>query len=149
LNVIWVLIPVFLAAVTIGILAIYLSREKRAGRQGDLNRPGQIRHESVVQHLIQADLNNHGIRPTQSNPPMHRVGRIEVPRYVTPRPDAGENIVLGASAGNKLCPYCMKLIEPQDVFTCPACKSAHHKECWETYKGCSVLACKLAPVKSQ
>jgi uncharacterized membrane protein YhaH (DUF805 family) len=46
--------------------------------------------------------------------------------------------------GNKLstCPVCGCTVELHDrVTVCPACKIAHHEECWRENKGCSTYGC--------
>jgi hypothetical protein len=147
-NAVWAFIPVFLAAVLIGFLMVYLSREKRMKRRRNIFPSQNPVWKKVAPDPKGGQTIGNPETFLPSNTPVHRVGRIEVPRFTSTHASSGDTIVLGASTGNKVCPYCMDPIAPQDVFTCPGCKTAHHRTCWDTYKGCSVLACKQAPTKS-
>lgn len=45
------------------------------------------------------------------------------------------------------CPIDKALIQPSDeVIVCEACQTTHHKECWDRNGGCSIYACRAAPV---
>jgi len=45
------------------------------------------------------------------------------------------------------CPWCGKkdYNAANPAFTCPECKTAHHKSHWEEYGGCAMWDCRLAP----
>ncbi|HTS29409.1 MAG TPA: NINE protein [Bryobacteraceae bacterium] len=48
---------------------------------------------------------------------------------------------------NPVCPYCNVEITPEDLgrVFCSACGAAHHGECWEENRGCTVFGCSAAP----
>ena len=48
---------------------------------------------------------------------------------------------------NQVCPYCNAEIAPEspDRIFCSSCGAAHHAECWEENRGCTVFGCSAAP----
>lgn len=45
----------------------------------------------------------------------------------------------------RVCPYCGKIITPQDAITqCPQCGVVHHRNCWEKNDGCCTRGCAAA-----
>ena len=45
----------------------------------------------------------------------------------------------------RTCPYCQMVLKPDvTVVICPACGTYHHRECWETNRGCAVYGCEEA-----
>lgn len=44
------------------------------------------------------------------------------------------------------CPYCQtECYSGEEVGVCPGCNTAHHKECWNENRGCSMFGCAMAP----
>ncbi len=47
------------------------------------------------------------------------------------------------------CPYCLTGFNPGDqVVLCPACRMAHHVECWIENEGCCSYGCEAAPLRT-
>jgi TM2 domain-containing membrane protein YozV len=48
---------------------------------------------------------------------------------------------------NPVCPYCNAEIgsDPAGRIFCTSCGAAHHAECWEENRGCTVFGCSAAP----
>lgn len=46
----------------------------------------------------------------------------------------------------KTCPYCrFPLKVNEQMVVCPACRVAHHTDCWQENGGCTTYACRLSP----
>lgn len=46
----------------------------------------------------------------------------------------------------KTCPYCrFPLKVNEQMVICPACRVAHHTDCWQENGGCTTYACRLSP----
>jgi hypothetical protein len=84
---------------------------------------------------------------TNQNRPIGRTGQIEttilspqrLPHKRTSRRLRGGIRLVGKEESR--CPYCLQVVKPRDphgVVTCPICKSAHHKECWDITGSCQV-----------
>ncbi|MBM3176139.1 MAG: hypothetical protein FJZ93_10585 [Chloroflexi bacterium] len=131
-----------------GFLAIFLSRKRRPGKSktgalGNVARPvsRSSTPPDTVAHTVQ--------RPASVSPPVHKIGRIEIPRTGFGTRTAGnDGMYVGNPTGVPMCPYCLNPISQAELFVCPACKAAHHKACWESQKGCSMFSCIHAPAKS-
>jgi hypothetical protein len=51
-----------------------------------------------------------------------------------------------AVASGSVCPTCQTTIAADEPATvCPACKQAHHEECWNEVGGCAIYGCEAAP----
>lgn len=63
-----------------------------------------------------------------------------------PQPDPPPPEPPAPSPGGN-CPFCLTAIGPGDaVTTCPSCRAAHHRDCWDENQGCAVYGCTHVPV---
>jgi hypothetical protein len=145
-----VIIVLCLAGLVSGFLAIYLSRKRqphkgKTGASGHVSSPVS-QTSSLPQSVTAASAVQ---RSMPATPPMHKIGRIEIPRTgLGTRTSGGDGMYVGNPTGVPMCPYCLNPINQAEIFVCPACKAAHHKACWESQRGCSMFGCIHAPAKS-
>jgi hypothetical protein len=49
------------------------------------------------------------------------------------------------SDGKVFCALCMDAVNPDFGPKCIACKSAHHRDCWIEFNGCTTFGCTESP----
>lgn len=59
---------------------------------------------------------------------------------VDPAPVQVREAEILVTEGN--CPYCGDPLATGPARLCPACETPHHRECWETNRGCTTYACR-------
>lgn len=55
----------------------------------------------------------------------------------------GQSSLSGTSSD--ICVVCQSPIEGEFIYACPACRSAHHADCWTFNHGCGVYGCRESP----
>jgi len=94
-----------------------------------------------------------GIAPPSVVPPMI-IRPEDIP--IEPEPMEGSSIpVFHAPSGfeanaaisvdEAVCPYCGLDLADRPVQTCRYCRTPHHKDCWDSNRGCTILGCRTAP----
>lgn len=77
-----------------------------------------------------------------------------IPRAVPPAPGmpvaappvAVQSVRVDQEHAGKTCPYCRFPLKVNEQMTiCPACRVAHHADCWQENGGCTTYACRLSP----
>lgn len=116
----------------------------------DLTRTQRSIQRKILRPLvknIRIALSQRPIPRTNQNRPIGRTGQIgtpvlspqRLPHKRTKRRLLGGIRLVGKEESR--CPYCLQVVKPRDphgVVTCPICKSAHHKECWDITGSCQV-----------
>ena len=64
----------------------------------------------------------------------------------TTRRDAAAESVSPQEYLGRTCPFCQNVFKPGDaLIRCRFCSTVHHKDCWDTNRGCTMIGCEAAP----
>jgi len=121
-------------------LPVRAPRPEPAGSEAEADAP------TVAQPSYPSDL------PPPARPPDLGSDTIEIEPErpaAAPIPWSGATTAsVHPAAGDevgKTCPYCRFPVKPSEpVQVCPACKVAHHQDCWRENRGCTTYGCQGA-----
>jgi hypothetical protein len=51
------------------------------------------------------------------------------------------NLEVRLVSDEPLCPLCGEPLAGETLYSCPGCMTPHHRECWQTNRGCTTFGC--------
>lgn len=149
-----VAILLMLVGFALGFLAINLSQQ-RHDRVAH-GKSARTRHQQIKRRSLHGQPSSALGSPTLGFTTVTSQKSDEIARKISEASFAtseteGVQVSIGSITGFPICPYCQQTISPTDDFVIcpdPKCHTKHHKTCWNSYNGCSMISCSQAPPKS-